>query len=272
VGVVLDAVDEFVPQFYDVETRGYSRSAAIAARIDAAKWGPVFNRFHRRFRIGISTFGRSRLVSSRRGPVVFVDGMLLDFALQPGFQLHTSRTEAGELVLRYRAAHPLRLGYTEFVPGDEVEFTLATPESIQQAVEQVRLMSGYCAGVVFFRWPAMDETLATPPDEVLAAAGAPGPKAARAVALHVADGGCAAVYCADLYLLNTSALSPQARQYEVISSSDFEYFLPNERLPVRMAGAARIGLKLPPHGGESALFLGRAVVAKRAEFRLEEKR
>ncbi len=53
---VIKEVDEFVPQFYDVASPE-NGDPAIASKIDTAKWGPVFNRFGKRFRIGISTFG-----------------------------------------------------------------------------------------------------------------------------------------------------------------------------------------------------------------------
>lgn len=51
---VIQQVDEFVPQFYDIgDPALFYRDSAIAARIDPARWGPVFNWFHKRFRIGI---------------------------------------------------------------------------------------------------------------------------------------------------------------------------------------------------------------------------
>jgi hypothetical protein len=59
VAQVIGNVDEFVPQFYDLGNPRDERST-IAAKVDADKWGPVFNRFGKRFRVGISTFGRSR--------------------------------------------------------------------------------------------------------------------------------------------------------------------------------------------------------------------
>lgn len=274
---VVNAVDEFVPQFYDAQDPGSDRTA-IATRIDAARWGPVFNRHRRRFRIGISTFGRSRLVpgesSSRDGHHVrltFADATPLDVGLDPAFHLQTSRTDAQELVLSYRAARKTHAGYTEFEPGDAMTFTLSTPEAIRAAVEQARLMRGYCAGVIFFRWPASDETLATQPAEILAAAGVP-VQPPPPDNLQVVDGRCAAVYCADLYLMNASPLSAQAVRYRIASSNELEYFLPYERMPVRMSGPSQVELSLPPYCGRSRLYLGRVVAARRTEFTMEVQR
>src|SRR5580704_1180654 len=67
IGQVIQEVDEFVPQFYDINTSSDypTGEISIAARIDAARWGPVFNRFGKRFRIGISSFGRARMVRNK---------------------------------------------------------------------------------------------------------------------------------------------------------------------------------------------------------------
>lgn len=56
---VIREVDEFVPRFYDVLNPNDDRSdSAIAAPFDAASLNPVFQRFKRRFLIGISTWLR----------------------------------------------------------------------------------------------------------------------------------------------------------------------------------------------------------------------
>jgi hypothetical protein len=60
-------VDEVVPQFYDLQDSGsIVGPSMIAAPIDAAKWAPLFNRHGKRFRIGVSTFGRSKLLPPGR--------------------------------------------------------------------------------------------------------------------------------------------------------------------------------------------------------------
>ncbi|MDQ2898956.1 MAG: hypothetical protein M3Y07_04050, partial [Acidobacteriota bacterium] len=187
-----------------------------------ARWGPVFNRYRKRFRIGLSTFGRSRLIprgdSPRSELSTFVDLKPLDIALDPAFHLETSKTAAEETVLNYRATRATRIGYADFEPGDAIQFVISTREGIGAAVEQARRIHGYCAGVVFFRWPTFNETLDVLPDDVLTAAGVltpPHPKAA----LRVVPVDCAAVDCADLYLVD-SFLSPQATPYQITSLPD----------------------------------------------------
>jgi hypothetical protein len=276
VGDVLREVDEFVPQFYDLETeRAYRGNMAIAARIDAAKWGPIFNRHKKRFRIGISTFGRARLVphpGSQQYGGYFRELKPLDVAVHPDLQFSTYQTEAKERVLSYQAARQTTARYQWFNPGDTFEFIFPTPEAIQFAVSQARLMRGYCAGVLFFRWPAFDESLATPPDDVFAAAGILPAAPDKFGSLQAIDGSCAAVHCTDLYLVNASPLSETPMQYRIDSSIELEYFLPNEGMPVRMVDASRIELKLPPFCGRSRMYLGRAVTATKASYSVGEKK
>ncbi len=259
---VVHAVDEFVPQFYDIG-QGAELPARnpIAARIDTARWSPEFNRFGKRFRIGISSFGRA---ASAAKHVYFRDLKPLDLAVNPAFQLEASRSPAGELVLTYRAARKAEFDYNSFAPGDSVQFTLATPESVRSAVESARAMGGYVAGVVFFRWPESEESLAMQPDEVLGAT-------PSSPTLLVSDGHCAAVRCVDLYLRAASPFSPTATHYRIHSSVELDYFLPEAKMPVRMAGASDLELSLPPYCARGLLFLGRAVTARPAGFGVEER-
>lgn len=113
IGDVIREVDEFAPQFYDIADPERS-GPAIAAPIDAARWGPVFNRFQKPFRIGISTFGRVRSVhkdQTVRG--IYFDRVTpLDLAMTPAFQLRTRRNQASELALTWRAARAEKSGMT----------------------------------------------------------------------------------------------------------------------------------------------------------------
>jgi hypothetical protein len=261
---VLRSVDEFVPQFYDVRDR--QGGSVIAAPIDAARWGPVFNRYKRRFRIGVSSFGRSR-ISSPRQQWFQAEGISpLDFAADRSFKLSTSVTDANETVLRYSATRPSRIGYNRFEPGDSIEFTLPTRDGMRNAVQRVKKMGGWCAGVVFFRWPSFNETVTALPEDVLAAAGAG--TGASPPAVQAVSGGCAAVYCADLYLVNARPLSPAPARYHIQSSTELEYLLPREGMPVRMSGSADIEIALPPYCGRSRIYLGRVVTRDAAEFHL----
>jgi hypothetical protein len=281
IAAVVKQTDEFVPQFYDVATSsGAANWRAIAAKIDATQWAPKFNRFGKRFRIGVSTFGRARLVPApdpSPSPAasgyaglshLFGDLTPLDIAGNSNFNRQTAHTDAGELVLTYRAARSVRIGYSAFQPGDGVEFILPTPEAIRGAVASARRMGGNCAGVVFFRWPTPDETMVLQPDEALLAAGL-APRQETPAGLDVVDGHCAAVACVDLYLTNAGDLNPQATRYRIHSSKELEYFLPRERVPVRMTGPSELELTLPAYIGESHLLLGRAVTASRAEYHVE---
>ncbi len=269
---VLRHVDEHVPQFYDArDTSASSGGAAIAERLDGAKWGPMLNRYRKRFRIGVSTFGRARLIrkpDENRNTVVFlVDVKPLDIALDPAFELQARRTEANELALRYRAIRTTRAGHVAFAKGDGIEFLLSTPESIRGAVTEAKKIGGYCAGVLFFRWPGWGETLTAQPNEVLVAAGVL--QQQDNAELEVVDRECAAVFCADLYL-NPRRLVAEELRYRIESSMELEYFLPHKELRVRMSGPSRLEFSLPPYCGRGRLFLGRAVTSGRAGYRLKE--
>lgn len=261
-------VDEFVPQFYDLQDRQSLHSeTVIAAPIDASRWAPVFNRFKRRFRIGVSTFGRSVFYpADKSDPPIATEISPLDVAVEPSFTLSTATTPADEKVLKYTATRNARIGYQRIRPGDTIEFTLPTRDGMKSAVRQARLMGDYCSGVLFFRWPSFNETVTALPADALAAAGVGA--AVKPPTIRAVDGGCAAVYCADLYLLNARPLSPTAVRYRIQTSIELEYFLPRELMPVRMSGPAEIEVKLPAYCGRSRLYLGRAVTAKKAEFRL----
>ena len=273
---VIQETDEFVPQFYDVaKPDDYGGGSAIATKFDAAQWAAKFNRFQKRYRIGISTFGRARVLpragqpASWYGTSLFADLTPLDFASNSAFVLRTFRNQANELVLNYQAKSKVHIGYTDFDPGGTIQFILPTPEAIRSAVESAKRMQGYCAGVVFFRWPASYETLTMQPDEVMNAAdlihydGKP-------IAIEAVQEGCVAVNCMDLYLANANPLSPHAARYRIRSSADLEYFLPEEKLPVRMLGPSELELSLPAYSARPRLYLGRAVAATRVGFSVTE--
>jgi len=274
---VIRETDEFVPQFYDVGDRDSRRGPqSIATKIDASHWGPVFNRFRKRFRVGVSTFGRAKFVpvTTQRGTgilgvAVFDDLAPLDVAQNPGFQLRATNTSAGELMLAYRAVRKLRISYSEFRPGDEIQFILATPEAIRAAVNSVREMGGHAAGVVFFRWPSANETLTLRPEEAMLAAGLRVPAGPRSATVHAIDGRCAAVACADLYFDGATSLFPETLRYVIRGSSELEYVLPEKNVPIRMTGPTQLELTIPPYCGRGRLYLGRAVSSRPSKFTVE---
>lgn len=268
---VIDAVDEFVPQFYDLQgPRESVSNPAIAAPLFAARWAPVFSGFEKRFRIGISTFGRSRTLSDpqTKRVIYFHDAKPLDFGINPHFTLETSRTPAGELLLRYRASRLTKISFHQFESGEGVEFVLSTPESVRDAVAQARLFGPYCAGVLFFRWPSSGETLAAAPADVLAAAGVI-PIVSLPPELLTRDGGCAAVQCTDLILLPGNRLSPYPADYRIRSTATLDYVLPEAGIPLRLTGPLELTLRLPAYTARGQLLLGRVISGPSTRFTLE---
>ncbi len=273
---VIVQVDEFVPQFYDLGDPAAEGEAAIAARIDSARWGPVFNRFRKRFRIGISSFGRARVIphespaqSPYRRLAFYEDLRPLDVATNAAFQLQASRNAADETVLSYRATRKLQLGYERLDAGDIVQFIVSTPDAIRAAVQGAQQIKGYLAGVVFFRWPSSSEDWAMQPDEVLDAADPRALVRRKENRVEVVAGDCAAVYCVDVYLESAGPLSPQPVRYRIRASTPLEYFLPERSMPVRLAGASELEISLPAYCGRGHLYIGRAVSLQHAEFTVE---
>ena len=173
-------------------------------------------------------------------------------------------------MLNYKAKRTARLGYMEFGPGDAVQFILPTPATVRAAVAQAKKMGKYCAGVVFFRWSGSEESLVMQPGEVLLAAGSGGGTQRKLASVDSVDGGCAAVHCADVYLVSSDPFRSQPLRYKIRSSTELEYFLPEEGMPVRMSGPSQLELSLPPYCGRGRMLLGRAVTRERTEFTVEE--
>lgn len=270
IGKVLAQTDEFVPQFYDT---GDGRDSAIASPIDPARWGPVFNRFRKPFKLGISTFGRARLLRSGAPARLYssFDLRPLDIAANAALQLSTSLNAARETVLDYRVIRPVEINYYRLEPGDTIQFILTTPDTVREAVQRARSFGGYNAGVVFFRWPAASEAWAMQPEEVLAAAGLSPQASPPQPRVHAVSGHCAAVFCADLYLESATPLSPQPTRYLIRPSSPLEYFLPEPNVPATLTASA-IEVRLPPFCARGRLYLGRAVAQRSAAFSLEQPR
>jgi hypothetical protein len=264
---VIAQTDEFVPQFYDTG-RPDAHEPAIAAKVDADRWGPVFRAFKKSFRVGISTFGRARFAQSPRSigyPSMYGNDISpLDLAADPNFRSQNSQNAAGELVLTYRAIRTHKLGYQTFQVNEGVEFILATPESVRTSVDSARRMGA--AGAIFFRWPSDGEALSMQPNEVLSAARVRNQQ--PAVRVLLVDGGCAVTHCVDVYLQGAESFSPTPIRYRLHSSAPLDYFLPQPKMPVRMVNNSAIELTLPPYCGRGRLLLGRAVSAEKTEFKI----
>jgi hypothetical protein len=272
---VVREVSEFVPQFYDTDLTGGDGLPAIATPIDAARWGPAFNRFGKPFRVGISTFGRSRVLrratagSGNPGAPFYGDLLPLSVSGNPAFELRADRNKAAEVVVIWRAVRKTRIGYQDIESGDTVQFVLPTSEAVRSAADAARRMSGHLAGVVFFRWPSPNEPLTLQPDEVLAAAGLRASGGAPSTLVHAVEAGCAAVSCVDLYFESREPYSGNAAQFRIRSSSPLDYFLPEREIRVRMAGASSIEVSLPPYCARGRIYLGRAVSTRKVDFTIE---
>jgi hypothetical protein len=261
---VVRQVDEFVPQFYDARPPT-GAAMSIAEPIDAARWAPVFNRFHVPYRIGISGFGRLRLGSTfSLGPT------LRQVLSSPAFDRPTaSATPAGERRLVLHARETTTIEWTRFEAGHALEAVLPTRESVQRAYAEARKMGGYCAGVAFFRWPTDDETLVLGPAEVLRAIGKlPLDATAR---VDVVPGDCAAVRCSDLYLRPGEQFPETPRTLALRAGAALEYFLPQPKAARAVSLTARdtITVRLPAFHGETRLYLGRVMSKTAPAFTIE---
>lgn len=274
VAVVLTQVDEFVPQFYDTGDR--SGEYSIAVPIDAARYGPEFEKAGKPYRIGAASFGRGRRISApdADGRTAVVGTRSLGDVSPPdlsmlGIKPTATQTPAGETLLTFQISKSATLGFTRVSPGDRFEFLYPTMASLRAAVAEAKAMGPHCSGILFFRWPNGGEMLAAQPDQVLRAAGV----LTTSVALRLIqrDKGCAAVHCTDLFISDAEPLSDKPVRYTVHSSAELEYFIAAEKTPARMAGSDTIELTAPPFLGRSQIYLGRAVTVKAAEYRLEER-
>ncbi len=265
---VVHEVDEFVPQFYDVAVRDRT---SIATRIDAARWAPVFARYGKRFRIGISSFGRVRLASSNgHNPY---DGRVLA-GISPAELSNTrelardlTTNAAGEAHLTFRVLQPLQLSFLKLEPGQSIEVVMATRTSVASAMAEARRMGPHCAGVLFFRWPAAHEAMALTPNETLDAAGVR-PQQKTPPIIHAVDGNCTPAQCFDLYLSGLDRLSPQDLRYSIDSSEPLTYFLPQDRVASRLVGRNRLEVVAPAYGLRSRMLVGRAFTRGTPQFRI----
>ena len=249
------SVDEYVPQFYDARPEGPGR--AIGEAIDAERWRPVFEGLGTRYRIGVSAFGRiQRVRADGRGERRdgFRDLRLLDLwagGLRPA---PAATSPSAETVLSWEVERP---PLSALEPGDRVEAVVPTAASVRAAHEAARRFGPRCAGVVYFRWPARDETLALGPDEVAAAlSAAPAPGAPR---LDAHNGGCAPRACADLTLRIGDRFAARPARLVLSASEDVEYVMAAQpAIGLRQTGARTLALTLPAYVGEREVLLGRA--------------
>ena len=265
---VLESVDEFVPQFYDVgPSTGFD---GIAAPIDADKWADVFNSYRTPYRIGIATFGRiSRRRSSGSGENrirFFRDASALDFAMRADLPRTVETTPAGEVRVRYgiRQAIP---DEPELQPGDTVEITFPSIASVRDAYQAARRFDGFCAGVVFFRWPTQTETVTLAPDDVQRIVS--GELQGNAQEVEARDGVCLERLCADLYLRAGATLYSEQRTIRVSAENPPELFLSQGPLYPRLRNSQLI-VDVPPFAGLGPIPLGRVISSAPLHFEVAQ--
>ena len=263
---VVDAVDEFVPQFYDA---GPERAAAgIAEAIDVEKWSPIFNALGTPYRIGISSFGR---VARRRANssgveqvMYFRDARPFDFAGKKELTPSTQTTEAGELVVHYTINDVHARLHSGLAPRDQVDITFPTTESVRSGYEAVRRFGGYCAGAIFFRWPSRSETLFFTASEVLEIL--TGTSGSSEIEVETREGDCVSLRCADVYLRLAPDPASTDRRVFVRPNGRVEMFLPDGPLLPRWRQSEEITVNIPAYSGLRYVYLGRALSHESVQF------
>jgi len=243
---VVAAVDEYVPQFYDV--RPPDQRAGIAEPIDLLRWRPTFESLGKKYRVGIASFGRvQRAAGTPR--VAYRDASLLSL-WGDGMSLRKAESnESGETVLRLEGR------------GRALEAVLPTPESVGRAIHSVRELGGSCVGVAFFRWPSQDESLILTPDEIAS-------DRRPIQQLAVQDGFCAPRACADLRLTLGDRFAKEPTVVTLVASGDIEYVVAAAGVRLRQTSAREVEVTVPAFAGSREASLGRAFSRSANDYRI----
>jgi hypothetical protein len=280
---VLQWVDEYIPQFYDLGNPGAGdKNAGIATPIDSSTWAPIFDSYSRPYRIGIATFGRISVLCISEDNTASVQTIRRKFireydsfemARQEGLELISeTRSQSGERIVRFNAARRPG-GYSQCVDSKEIiEMIIPTRESVLAAYDSAKQFGGFCCGVVFYRWPSENEAMVLSPDEVSdSISGGKLPQVRTTI--ETEDGFCAAVSCVDLYLRRSGdRLSPVPLSLRIHSSTDLEYFIPREGLDGKLVDRRTLEIRLPAYLGDPRIYLGRAVSREQAAYSPEGKK
>jgi len=269
IAAVLRHVDEFVPQFYDL---GLERAAAgIAEPIDAGKWAAIFDAYQIPYRIGISSFGRvarRRVDAAGRSDIRYfrdVSPMALATRRQLPRSIRTSH--GGESLVHYDVVAPIA-EMPALRVGDAVDVTLPTDLSVREAYESARRFGGYCAGVVFFRWPNQGETLTFEPDAVGRIVAAK--PAQSGVVLEARVATCLERHCADLYI-DLGRAGPVGRVVQIRTSGPLQAFLPDGPLRPALLRDDVMVVDIPGYAGYGTVRLGRAISRDAVRFQVIER-
>jgi len=275
---VLQRVDEYVPQFYDVFVRGEkSRDSGIAMPVDPAKWAPIFNSYKRPYHIGISSFGRIANIEAD------CKGDIRDESSQRTIKEEYYRYSSLSELMRYskykkigekktRAAEKLLFFRRTDTPNckQTLKVTIPTKESVRASYTAARSMGGFCKGVVFYRWPSKAESMALTPEVIERAIS--NDKRAAGPDIEAKDGYCALVSCMDLYVRLSERFQEKPVWLKISSSTDLEYFIPAEFMNGKQAGPRTIEVRIPAYEGRTGTYVGRVVTAGPSEFSVEEAR
>jgi hypothetical protein len=258
---VLALVDGFVPQFYDVDAGNYQRIPQIAHFPDHKKWGPIFEQFKVPYQIGLSTFGRVQIIGnsyyfSQETPLNF-----LAYSIKAP-QIHVNAV--GERVLEMKL--PKESCCEQQRPDSPANVVMIQPtrESILRSFQEAQSMGAYCTGVLFFRWPSIDESLVMKPKEIAAILDGKLPD--DGFSLESSDAACALVNCCDLSLIQHNRFSGRNWTIEIESSAPMEYFLPNRLLKPAMIHRRKVHFRIPAYNAAEKIYLGRAVSQEDAKY------
>jgi hypothetical protein len=272
---VVPWVDEFVPQFYDVDpTRLLTVSQGIAEPIDSTRWKGVFNRYGKPYRIGIASFGRLLTIKSTKkasgkktdGITVWSESPLEMLSRHKGAFIPQGTSPAGETIARYKGDGPASVD-----KNGTTKLIVPTRQSILSAYRAAREMGPLCRGVLFFRYPLGEESLVLSPSELSRIIR--GEELAREVlSIESHDGLCATAVCGDLLIRPQDRFSPKDLVVTVESSKELDYFVPAGLVRSKMVGSRRIEVRVPAYAGSSRIPVGRTVSREPVVFTVEEKR
>jgi hypothetical protein len=274
---VLKWVDEFVPQFYDVNEKNISkRKWDISEVVDSAKWGPIFNSYKKSYKIGIASFGRIVVKNKpsewrNDGIKFFYQDPLRLIACQNLTPSVREITPAGELIVNMKKTNNniKEDGCLEYDSIEEVKMIIPTAKSIRFAYDGAKAMGGYCTGVIFFQLSVEGEGLNLTKEEINSAMQGKEPSSVE-TAMIAKDGLCVTVSCSDLYIKLKNRFSGEPSRFMISSTGDLEYFLPNWTVQGKMKNLKTIEVYVPAYASESYVSVGRAVSMKPVSFTVKE--
>lgn len=254
---VADAVDEVVPQFYDLAPGG--ATPGIAHPVDLATWTPRLDALRRPYRLGLATFGRIEAVDNAGGRttrVAFRDLTPLDLAERYERHAEVATTVGRERVVTY--GDPLGR-------ADGRTFQLVVPpDDVIEAGHALMAACGrWCAGVAFFRWPAEADSLVVGP------AAEPGAHQPAPMTIDVAPAACSPLWCADVSVVTSSRFPDTDATVMIVSSEPLRL--------VHGAGAGRsvavsgsaIAVRIPAWHGRDRVPVGRLFTDRPARITLD---